>query len=62
LAVRQSDEKLGWLAQTASLISYPRRSDRTELGALSRLRQRVPGLVGGYEDCNEHDRLSPDVR
>ena len=32
LAVRQLDEKLGWLAQAASLISDPRREDRTELG------------------------------
>jgi Transposase DDE domain group 1 len=60
LAVRQLDEKLGWLAQAASLISDPRRRDRTELDVLALLRQRVFGLIGGYEDCNDHDRLRTD--
>jgi hypothetical protein len=60
LAVRELDEKLGWLAQAASLISDPRRQDRTELDILSLLRQRVFGLIGGYEDQNDHDRMRTD--
>ena len=60
LAVRELDAKLGWLAQAASLISDPRRPDRTELDVLALLRQRVFGLIGGYEDQNDHDRLRTD--
>ena len=60
LAVRELDEKLGWLAQAASLINDPRRPDRTELGILDLLRQRVFGLIGGYEDQNDHDRMRTD--
>lgn len=60
LAVRELDAKLGWLAEAASLISDPRRQDRTELDVLTLLRQRVFGLVGGYEDQNDHDRMRSD--
>jgi hypothetical protein len=60
LAVRELDQKLGWLAQAASLIEDPRRQDRTELDVLTLLRQRVFGLVGGYEDQNDHDRMRSD--
>jgi hypothetical protein len=60
LAVRELDEKLGWLAEAASLIGDPRRQDRTELDTLTLLRQRVFGLIGGYEDQNDHDRMRSD--
>jgi len=60
LAVRELDEKLGWLAQAAALVEDPRREDRTELDVLTLLRQRVLGLVGGYEDQNDHDRMRTD--
>jgi len=60
LAVHQLEEKLGWLAQAASLIQDPRRQDRTELDVLTLLRQRVLGLVAGYEDQNDHDRMRSD--
>lgn len=60
LAVRELDQKLGWLAEAASLIEDPRRQDRTELDILTLLRQRVFGLVGGYEDQNDHDRMRSD--
>jgi len=60
LAVRELEDKLGWLAETASLISDPRREDRTELDILTLLRQRVFALVAGYEDQNDHDRMRAD--
>ena len=60
LAVRELAGKLGWLAEAASLIKDPRREDRTELDTLTLLRQRVFGLIAGYEDCNDHDRMRTD--
>ena len=60
LAVRELDAKLGWLEEAASLISDPRREDRTQLDILTLLRQRVFGLVAGYEDQNDHDRMRTD--
>src|SRR5208337_4656162 len=44
LAVRELEDKLGWLAQAASMISDPRRPDRAELDLLALLRQRVFAL------------------
>jgi len=41
LAVRALEEKLGWLAESSSLIDDPRRPDRTQLSVLELLRQRV---------------------
>lgn len=60
LTVRELDARLGWLAEAASLISDPRRPRSTDLDMLTLLRQRVFGLVGGYEDQNDHDRLRTD--
>ena len=60
LLVRELDAKLGWLAEAASVISDPRRARSTGLEVLTLLRQRVFGLIGGYEDQNDHDRMRSD--
>lgn len=60
LSVRALEQKLGWLRQAASLIEDPREPDRTQISLLEMLRQRVFGLIGGYEDCNDHDRMRTD--
>ena len=60
LTVRELDAKLGWLAEAASFITDPRRRDRTELDILKLVRQRVFGLIGGYQDQNDHDRMRTD--
>jgi uncharacterized small protein (DUF1192 family) len=60
LLVRELEERLGWLEEAAARMSDPRDPNRTELDCLTLLRQRVFGLVGGYEDCNDHDRLRDD--
>ena len=60
LAVRQLEEKLGWLKQVAAALSDPRRRERTKLDMLTLLRQRIFALIAGYEDCNDHDRLRDD--
>jgi len=60
LAVRALEAKLGWTAEAASVLSDPRDPDRTRHGLLALLRQRVFGIVAGYEDCNDHDRMRQD--
>ncbi len=54
----QLDEKLGWTKQLAGLITDPR-TDPLQ-SALSIVRQRVFGIVAGYEDQNDHDTLRSD--
>ena len=58
LAFFQLDEQLGWTKSFASLISDPR-TDPTH-SALSIVRQRVFGIIAGYEDQNDHDSLRSD--
>jgi len=60
LAVRELEKKLGWLTDATSVLSDPRDAQKTRHDILTLLRQRVFGLVGGYEDCNDHDRLRGD--
>ena len=60
LAVRELEKKLGWLTDAASVLSDPRDPQKTRHDILTLLRQRVFGLVGGSEDCNDHDRLRGD--
>lgn len=54
----QFDQKLGWTEQFVDMISDPR-SDPTH-SALSIVRQRVFGILAGYEDQNDHDTLRSD--
>jgi len=60
LPVRQMAEELGWLREAARVLSDPRDPARTEHTILEMLHQRIFGLAGGYEDCNDHDRLRED--
>jgi len=60
LAVRELEAKLGWLAQAAALIEDPRRENRAELDLLTLLRQRVFGIIAGYQDQNDHQRMRSD--
>jgi len=60
LLVRELEDKLGWLQEAAGMLCDPRDPQRTTHGLVTLLRQRVFGLVGGYEDCNDHDRLRDD--
>jgi len=58
LAVREMAEQLGWLKQAAGLRGDPRDPAKIEHDVLALLRQRVLGVTGGYENQNDHDRLS----
>lgn len=58
LAVRQFDERAGWTARFAACIADGR-GDAAH-SVLSMIRQRVYGILAGYEDCNDHDTLRDD--
>ena len=60
LAVRQLAEELAWFREAAGILSDPRDPERTEHTVLEMPQQRIFGLIGGYEDCNDHDRLRED--
>ena len=53
LAFYQLDQKLGWTESLTGLISDPR-TDPTH-SALSIVRQRIFGIIAGYEDQNDHE-------
>jgi len=58
LAVRQFDERLGWSERFAACIK-DQREDPVH-SVLSMVRQRVYGILAGYEDANDHDALRDD--
>lgn len=60
LPIREMEEKLSWLTEAASVLSDPRDPDKTTHKLLPLLRQRIFGMIGGYEDCNDHDRMRDD--
>jgi len=58
LAVRQFDERLGWTERFAACIRD--RREEPVHSVLSMIRQRVYGVIAGYEDGNDHDTLRDD--
>ena len=58
LAFAQLDPKLNWTKSFTDLVNDPR-SD-PDHSALSIIRQRVFGIIAGYEDQNDHDSLRSD--
>ncbi len=58
LIVREFDERAGLTAEFAARLSDPRRDPDHSL--LSLVRQRIYGILAGYEDQNDHDTLRYD--
>lgn len=58
LAVRQFDERVDWTARFAACLGDGRGEPKHSV--LSMVRQRVYGIIAGYEDCNDHDTLRHD--
>lgn len=58
LLVREFDERIGLTEQFAAALSDRRRGPEHSL--LSLVRQRVYGIIAGYEDQNDHDTLRHD--
>ena len=58
LALRQFDQRWNYTARMARCLFDPKPSRDQSL--LSMLRQRIFGILAGYEDCNDHDTLRED--
>jgi hypothetical protein len=68
LLVAQFDRRLNYTARMAACLEGQTSADSPAEQCLSRaghqplemLRQRIFGILGGYEDCNDHDTLRED--
>jgi hypothetical protein len=58
LPVREFDDKWNFTARMAACLD-DLKPDRVQ-SLLSMLRQRIFGIIAGYEDCNDHDTLRDD--
>ena len=58
LVVREFDEQIGLTEQFAAALSDTRRDPDHSM--LSMVRQRIYGILAGYEDQNDHDTLRYD--
>ena len=55
LPLRQFDQRWNYTQRIAQCLLDPNPSRQHSL--LSMLRQRLFGILAGYEDCNDHDTL-----
>jgi hypothetical protein len=58
LPLRQFDERWRYTQRMADCLHDPRPARGQSLSSM--LRQRVFGILAGYEDCNDHDTLRDD--
>jgi hypothetical protein len=58
LPLRQFDQRWDYTGRMARCLEDPRPSPEQTLPMM--LRQRVFGILAGYEDCNDHDTLRSD--
>ena len=61
LLLRQVDRKIGLSRDLNKVLHDPRRKGSCEHTQLAMLRQRIYGLILGYEDLNDHDTLRDDL-
>ena len=59
LPLRQFDQRWNYTPRMAGCLSGPATPPR-EQSLISMLRQRIFGILAGYEDCNDHDTLRDD--
>ena len=60
LPVRQFDERIGFTGRLAAAIGDRRDPNTVDHTVRTMLRQRVYGMLAGYEDQNDHDTLRHD--
>jgi len=61
LLVREVDRRLKLTERVAKVLHDPRDPDLIEHPLVDLVRQRIYGIVHGYEDLNDHARLREDV-
>jgi len=59
--LQRVDEQLGLTARLAQCLRDERDQNLVEQSVLDLLRQRIFGIVCGYEDCNDFDTLRTDA-
>ena len=60
LPVRQFDERIGFTGRLAAAMGDRRDPNAVDHMVRTMLRQRVYGMLAGYEDQNDHDTLRHD--
>lgn len=60
LVVREFDERIRLTEQVAAALGDAREATAVVHGLLSMVRQRIYGILAGYEDQNDHDVLRSD--
>ena len=60
LPIRQFDHQIGYTDRFIACLNDPRAPERIEHSLSEMLRQRLYGVLAGYEDCNDHDTLRSD--
>jgi hypothetical protein len=68
LPIAQFDRRLNYTARMAACLDEPpaddprqqHRKPQSQHQRIEMLRQRLFGILGGYEDCNDHDTLRDD--
>lgn len=60
IPIRQFDDQIGFTDRFVAGLHDPRDPALTEHGFDEMVRQRIYGILGGYEDCNDHDALRCD--
>ena len=60
LPIRQFDDQIGFTERFIACLNDPRDPDLTDHGLDEMVRQRLYGILAGYEDCNDHDTLRGD--
>ena len=60
LPLRQFDRQIGLTERFIDCLEDPRDPDQIDHTFGEMVRQRVFGILAGYEDCNDHDALRDD--
>lgn len=60
LPLKEFDHKIGYLDSINAAIEDPRQPKKVVHEQRTQLAQRLYGMIAGYEDCNDHQRLRHD--
>ena len=60
LPIRQFDDQIGYTQRLIAGLNDVRDPERISHTTGHMLRQRLYGIIAGYEDCNDHDTLRSD--